>query len=294
MQMSKSKHTLMGIIVYFTVAISASMSAHYGFISAGETASMYEKCIMAATFALFDIIVVILASEAANKWLTRAAAKILVVVLFSLSCISGAAYMIGQQSKDQNTEVAMLKRQINMLDDNMSKLDPVTRPGNLRELRAERDAAYQNLQSVYSKQGGEVTSSNAFFVYIGRMIDVSPDGLATITKVVTMLTLNLSGIILAALRSLSNPYAQTQTTVYSAKPLGVSVSQPQRTENGDNRTLEQIKKAILSKQIKPSVTAVARNFCGNNRADADYYLQLLEKKNVIKNQGHGKKRLIVG
>jgi hypothetical protein len=288
MQISKSKHVTMGLVVYGCVFISASLSAQYGYMSAGESASVYEKYVMAATFAMFDLIVVLLAGEAASKWLTRAAAKMLVVVLFSLSCISGAAYMIGQQSKEQSSQVTMLKRQIDMLDNNIGRLDPNTRPGTLRNMRAQRDEAYRNLQGVYSKSGGEVTSSNAFYIYMGKFLGVSPDALASLAKILTMVSLNLSGIVLSAIRSQNSSY----NSVPARKQQAV-LQHVLPAEETNRSTLEEIKKSILSGRIKPSVTAVAQSFCKNNRAMADHYLSLLEKAGIVRSQGHGKKRLVI-
>jgi len=253
----------MGIIVYASALISATLSARYGYISAGESADIFEKYIMGATFAIFDIVVILLASELTSRFLTKAAAKILLIVLFCLSCFSGAAYMLGQQ------------------------LDPFAQPNTIRALRRERGVAYERLQSIYKKQGGEVTKGNAMFIYGGNLLGITPESLATIMRLVTMFSLNLCGIILAALR------AQSEVTYLSYNRNQASVANAANDSFDDNgNKIEAIKAAILSSQVKPSVTAVAKAFCGNNRAEADYYLQILEESNIIKNNGHGKKRSI--
>ena len=285
--MTRTKHALMGIIVYASALISATLSARYGYISAGESADIFERYIMAATFAIFDIVVILLASELTSRFLTKAAAKILLIVLFCLSCFSGAAYMLGQQSQDQSTQTTMLKRQINMLDESLAKLDPLAQPNTIRALRRERSVAYERLQSIYNKQGGEVTKGNAMFIYAGNLLGISPESLATIMRLFTMFSLNLCGIILAAMR------AQSEVTYLSYNRDQASVASAANDSFDDKGIkIEAIKAAILSSQVKPSVTAVAKAFCGNNRAEADYYLQILEENNVIKNNGHGKKRSI--
>lgn len=282
--MSKFKYHMMGLIVFMTVLISASLSAQYGIMSAGEDASVYEKAIMAATFCIFDLIVVLIASEASNRFLTKTAAKILFIVLMTLSCLSGAAYMIGQQSAGQGTEIAMLKRQINSLDDNISRLDPVTRPGNLRELRTQRERAYSELSRAIAAQGGEVTKSNAIFIYLANLFGLSANSIATIVKLITMFSLNMSGVILAAIRHQARPQVQSDTAL-SPRPMPVA-------QAADADILKHVKQAVMSGRVKPSVTAVAQNFCKNNRAMADHYLSLLEEAGIVKSQGHGKKRLL--
>lgn len=281
--MSKIKYHFIGIIIYAAVSISAILSARYGYILAGDDALEFERYIMAATFAIFDLVVALFAAEASNKWLTKAAAKILFVTLFGLSALSGAAYMLGNQAQGQGMRVAMLERQIDRLDEQMGMLDPIRRPGNLRELRKERERAYAELQMLIERQGGEINRGNAIFIYAGKATGMDPDAMAMIMRLIAMVSLNLSGIVLAAWREQSR-------VLVNGKPkfhMGTLSS----TLSYD--LYEDIKRSVIEKRVKPSVKAIAETFCSNNRNRAGKFLEMLEKDKVICNMGHGKRRMVL-
>lgn len=282
--MSRIKYHFIGIIIYAAVGISAILSARYGYILAGEDALEFERYIMAATFAIFDLVVALFAAEASNKWLTKAAAKILFVTLFGLSALSGAAYMLGNQAQGQGMRVAMLERQIDRLDEQMGMLDPVRRPGNLRELRKERERAYYELQMLIERQGGEINRGNAIFIYAGKTLNVDADFLATIMRLIAMISLNLSGIVLAAWREQSRMIVKNSGYHYQELPIAPS---------GKYDLYEDIKRSVIEKRVKPSVKAIAENFCSNNRNKAGKFLEMLEKEKVICNMGHGKRRMVL-
>ena len=271
--MKRFEYFFIGFVIYLAVGISALMSAHYGYVLAGEGSEEYERYILAGAFGIFDIIIAILAADATSKRFTQFTSRILFIVLFILSSLSGAAYMLGKQAEGQGSRVTLIQSEIEMLDKQIAQLDPVKRPGNLRELRKAREKAYARLQVITEEQGGEVTKANAIFIYLSKEVGIDADSLAAITRLLAMFSLNLSGVVLAAWRNQKNQIVQSSNRV-------------------DPET-DQIKKAILSGDVRPSVTQVAKHFTNNNRAKAEEHLIALEQMGVLKNRGQGKRREIL-
>ena len=293
--MSKTKYHFIGLIIYMAVGITAIMSAQYGWSLAGSDSSDFMRYVTAATFALFDIIIMLFAAEASAKRLTKTAMRLLFVTLFSLSVISGAAFMVGQQAKGQGMRVAMLERQIDRLDSQMGMLDPVKRPGNLRELRKERERAYYELQMLIERQGGEITQSNALFVYVGKTTGIDADFLSSIIRVLAMINLNLCGIVLAAWREQSRmlPSPVHQKSLRSMQSSGCRYQELPIALSRKYDLYEDIKQSVIDKRVRPSVAAIAQTFCSNSRKAAGEYLEKLEKEGVIRNMGHGKRRIVL-
>lgn len=273
--MSTVKYHFIGLIVFLCVAISAILSASYGY----ELGEGHDAYIFAATFALFDIVIAILAAEASNKWVTKYSARLLFIGLIGLSVISGAAFMVGKQSQGQGFRIEALKLEIRTLDMQISRLDPIKRPANLREAREARELAFQRLQELIEEQGGEITKGNAFFVYVSKEVGVNPDVLSAALRVIAMLSLNLSGIILAAWRN-----QRTENNESSRSSLRLV---------GNSDELNKVKRSILQRKTRPSVSHVAKMHTRNNRAKAEQYLKQLEEMGIIEYNGHGKKRKVI-
>ena len=290
--MKRFEYFFIGFVIYLAVGISALMSAHYGYVLAGEGSEEYERYILAGAFGIFDIIIAILAADATSKRFTQFTSRILFIILFALSSLSGAAYMLGKQAEGQGGRVALIQSEIETLDKQIAQLDPVKRPGNLRELRKAREKAYSRLQAITEEQGGEVTKANAIFIYLSKEVGIDADSLAALTRLLAMFSLNLSGVVLAAWRNQKNQFAygpiDTNSFVYSKTQNTVHKPTLMST-----RETDQIKKAILSGEVRPSVTQVAKHFTSNNRAKAEEHLIALEQIGVLKNRGQGKRREIL-
>ena len=260
-------YLLLGVTA-LTVIANAAFNVGYG-LSQGVTFG--GALLTGFAFGLGDLILVCIGHLYLPRFITRFMGVVAVVGLIALSVFSATAFLIGQQYAKDNYDVALQRRNVEILQrvyDRHNKLQTGQ--------RLERETA--KLTAMVKDRGGD--GATAIYHLIAKATGYSTESVTLTIRIIWSLTFVLAGIATAShLRQLKTP-------VRRSKQSQSRTVQDTQTEGEEATRYERLKEQVRGGELKPSVRSLVTEG-GMRNQTAQKYLKAMADEGIITRNGNG-------
>ena len=268
---------LIPLLKFVTVAVLVLNSAFnvlYGFSQGvGEGQWLIAMC-----YGMGDLALVCLMLFPVKSKITKVLGTLAVCGLFSLSIFSAAGYLISQQYTKDNFDVALQKRNVEILQ-NVYDQHHQLQTGQ----RLEKETS--QLRQMIHERGGD--SSTAIYHAIARVTGHTTEGVTLGVRLGWAVVFVVTGIALTRLLGeyVGTYLAAPQQRAVQARRGPRSPTRDTQTQGDSSTRYREIRERVRGGQLKPSVRSLAKE--GMTNRTAVKYLQAMAQDGVITKNGQG-------
>ena len=259
------------IVTALTVVANAAFNIGYG-VSQGVTIS--GAILTGLAFGLGDLILVCIGHLYIPRPITNVMGFLSVLGLICLSVFSATAFLIGQQYAKDSYDVALQKRNVEILQSVYSQHHQL-QTGH----RLERETA--KLTTMVKERGGD--GATAIYHLIAKGTGYTVEVVTLIVRITWSLVFVLAGIAMAG-------YIQDIKTTRPTKTRGDKTKsrtvQDTKTEGIASSRYQRIKEQVRGGELKPSVRSLV-SAGGMQNQTAQKYLTAMAEEGIISQNGKG-------
>ena len=260
-------YLLLGVTA-LTVIANAAFNVGYG-LSQGVT--LGGALLTGFAFGLGDLILVCIGHLYLARPITKLMGVVAVLGLIALSVFSATAFLIGQQYAKDSYDVALQRRNVEILQKVYDQHHQL-QTGQ----RLERETA--KLTAMVKDRGGD--GATAIYHLIAKASEYSTESVTLTIRIIWSLTFVLAGIATAShLRQLKTP-------VRRSKQSQSRTVQDTQTEGEAATRYERLKEQVRGGELKPSVRSLVTEG-GMRNQTAQKYLKAMADEGIITRNGNG-------
>ena len=271
-----SYYYLLLTVTALTVLANGAFNVGYG-LSQGVT--LWGALLTGFAFGLGDLILVCIGHLYLPRLVTKLMGGVSVVGLIALSVFSATAFLISQQYTKDSYDVALQKRNVEILQTVYDKHHQL-QTGQ----RLERETA--KLTEMVQSRGGD--GATAVYHLIAKATGYSTQLVTLSVRVIWSLVFVLAGIAIAShirdlgQRKFSSPVARKKVS---------RIVQDTQTSGEATARYERLKEQVRAGELRPSVRSLVAQGSMQNQT-AQKYLKAMAKEGIISRNGKGYELMI--
>ena len=263
-----SYYYLLLTVTALTVVANAAFNVGYG-LSQGVT--LWGALLTGFAFGLGDLILVCIGHLYLARFITRVMGVVAVLGLIALSVFSATAFLIGQQYAKDNYDVALQRRNVEILQTVYDRHHQL-QTGQ----RLERETA--KLTAMVKNRGGD--GATAVYHLIAKATGYSTESVTLTVRITWSLVFVLAGIATAGhIRELKAP----QRNIRKSSSRTVQDTQ---TSGDASARYDRLKTQVRAGELKPSVRSLV-TAGGMQNQTAQKYLRAMADEGIINRNGKG-------